>query len=145
MKERGPTKKEWLEWYAAIREVPPTVQPTYKQAEYRVEWLSSTRDRWLAREPIVSTIHERCANCGKVIVRRHNYMVPSKAAATSQYNFRYWYAGTSLRCGTICLGCFNKRRTEYKAMLEWNETRLKINNTKYHIDNIRKEQNNERD
>jgi hypothetical protein len=142
-KERGPTQEECREWYAAIRDIPRTVQPSYKQAKQRVEWLSYARDAWLADEPIVSTIHERCANCGKVLVHRHNYIVPYRAAATTRYDFKYWYYGTDIRCGTICLSCFNKRRVEYKALLEWDETRLKINNAKYHIDKIRKEQYNE--
>ena len=102
--------------------------------------------RFLAREPVISTIHERCMDCGKVIVERYNYLVPSDARAETQYDIKYWHSGMSYaKPGTICLGCFNKKRTEYRALKEWDETRRQVNNTLYKITKIQKERNNEQD
>ena len=169
-RERGPTQEEVREWYeqrkARYGET-FTSQPSLKQAASlmdrmelayanrhpKYEISSDADGRWFIAvkrgnggnfyEAIVSTIHEKCDECGKVIVRRHNNAVPYRAAAKTRYDIKYWAAGTQYKYGPICLGCFNKRRAVYNALVEWEEVRRTIVNVKYKLDKFKKEQNNE--
>jgi hypothetical protein len=141
-KERGPTREELREWYAERGDKILTVQPTAKRAEFLMI-IQDTENGWLYNEPIVSTIHERCGYCDKVMVLKHNYLVPFDACIETQYDIKYWNSGVSLKRFHVCLGCFNKKRSVYRALQEWNETRLRINHVHNKVRQFKKEQENE--
>lgn len=140
MEERGPTKKQIRAWLDENPSAPTTVQPPYKQAQRKVTSMEKGFG-YLNNGPVVSTIHQRCADCNKVIVERYNYMVPHDVRAETRYEMKYWHYGVCYaKPGTVCLGCFNKKRTEYYALKEWDETRRNINNVLHKVKKHKKEQ-----
>jgi hypothetical protein len=141
-KERGPTREELREWDAERGDKILTVQPTAKRAEF-IMHMQETGFGWLYHEPIVSTIHERCGYCDKVMVLKHNYLVPFDACIETQYDVKYWHMGVYGRRFSVCLGCFNKKRSVYRALKNWNETRLRINHVHNKVRQFKKEQENE--
>jgi hypothetical protein len=145
-KERKPTREELSEWYALRypnnEDRIAMVQPTAKRAEFILR-MQETKNGWLYREPLVSTIHDRCGYCNKVIVRRHNGIVPWDACIETQYDVKYWHMGVSIKRFDVCLGCFNKKRSVYRALKEWDETRRRINHVHNKVRQFKKEQENE--
>lgn len=146
-KERGPTREELHEWYTLRYpndERPiATVQPSYSYAKNEIRLMEALGKRYWSFRPLMSTIHERCGYCNKVIVQRHNGIVPWDACIETQYDIKYWNSGVSLKRFHVCLGCFNKKRSVYRALQDWNETRLRINHVHNKVRQFKKEQENE--
>lgn len=165
-KEKAPTREEIRQWLDERADVPFTVQPSLKRAETLMRWMeiayanrhpdyqitSDENGKWFIAakrgygdffDAIVSTIHERCGYCNKVIVQRHNYLVPYDACIETKYDVKYWHLGVSCRKFSVCLSCFNKKRAEYRALKEWNETRLTLGYVSTKVAKTKKEQLNE--
>lgn len=94
-------------------------------------------------KPILSDVSQRCHDCGKVLVERHNTLVRSycERGWEDRPDAVRWYdPAKNIR---LCLGCSNKRWPAVKALVEWNETRLACNRVTRVIAKLKKEQTNE--
>lgn len=96
---------------------------------------------------IASDVSKRCHDCGTYIIHRHQGLVPWSMGydlhnKEDLKEFRRYCARPRIE---LCVGCANKRKPAYNALMAWDETRALIGRVERAITKTKKEQKNEQD